>query len=145
MKSFLVSFILIIAVTSAAKWLLNDAEMKNITAFFCSLVLIFSLFSFKNGEKLPVFNYKTADFEAEIASFSYENDLIKASSAPVIAAILTENGINYSKIEIKTNKTQENSIIISEVIVYSSIDNAEKIKEVLIKNTSVKNVEVISD
>lgn len=145
MKSFLLSFILIIAVISAAKWLLNDGEMKNITAFFCSLVLIFSLFSHKNGEKLPVFNYKTADFYTETASFPHENSLIEASSIPIIAAILTENGINYSKIELKTNKTQENGIIISKVIVYSSFNDTEKIKEVIINNTSAKSVEVISD
>ncbi len=145
MKSFLVSFILIVAVISAAKWLLSDSEMKKITSFFCALVLIFSCFSHKNSQKLPVFNYKTADFQAEIASFSHENDLITASSTPVIAAILTENGINYSKIELKTDKLNDNSIVISKVIVYSTYSDKEKIKEVLLQNTTAGSVEVISD
>lgn len=145
MKSFLVSFILIISFVSVAKWLLSEGEMRKITAFFCTLVLVFSLFFNKNGTKLPSFNLKSADYDIKNASFSQENEIIKVSSVPVISAILYDNGINYSKIELKTDKLLNGSIVISKVIVYAPSGDAEKIKEVILKNTVIKSVEVISD
>ena len=145
MKNFLISFILIVAVVSAAKWLLNEGEMQKITAFFCSLVLIFSLFSSQNGSKIPVFNYKTADYQSQTTSFLHENDIICACSTPIVAAILKENGINYSKIELKTDKLSDNSIVINEVSVFSDYNDTEKIKDVLLKHTTAESVEVISD
>lgn len=139
MTGFLVSFCIISVILSVSKWLISDGEMKNITEFLCVIVFFVTVISlfFKADISFEAINTQSEDM--------YSQQLCESVAATVIAAVLDEEKLPYEKIEVKADKTDEDSIIISEVTVFSNKGDAKRTREILCSKTAVKNVEVISD
>lgn len=138
MTAFLVSFCVFVVVISVSKWLISDGEMKSITNFFCALVFIITVISrFPKAElSFPAVNTDTNDYSAK---------LCESAALPVIAAVLSEEDIAYEKIEVKADKTEDGSIIISKVTVFSKESDIKKTEELLCSKLNTQDVEVISD
>lgn len=81
--------------------------------------------------------------ESKYAANGDNTAMSRAAIISVFETALTDGGINFDKIEVCTDKTADNSIIITEVTVYSS-DSAPRIKE-LIGRADSYEVKVINE
>ena len=102
-------------------------------AFICCLIPCISLFK----------GFTVNTDTSYIFKEDNTSSLVKTVITQSFEEALTKSGINFSKIYVLTDKTEDDSIIINEVIIFSD-ESIEKIKTVLGDMKDIK-VSVISE
>lgn len=89
-------------------------------------------------------NLDNADFSQYEFSLGDSMELETESARQVYAYALTKSGVNFEEIEVYTNKSEDGSIIINKIVIYSDADR-EKIIEALGEVAQNFEVEVINE
>ena len=84
---------------------------------------------------------KTDKWEIEQQSENNAEALITYETEYLIKELFNSNNISYKKIEVKTTKSQEGGIVISEVIIYEG-EPEQKAKELILNNQIAPKVTV---
>lgn len=124
-KGFVAAFCTVCVVFGGVQLIIPKGAFSKSVRYILGLVFLSSLLAVMLSVKRfsPQFNYYT-DSARDTGTMS------KAAITSVFEQALTSNNINFSKIEVCTDKTDSNSIIITEVTVYSS-DSEARITELI--------------
>lgn len=117
-----------------------NGEISKTVKYLLSLVFIITVVG---ATKITV---KTADLDFTVSqSEDISSEQLQISAAEyVYSYALTENGINFREITVCTDKSEDGSIVISKVIIYSDCEK-EKIMQALGSNAEIREVEIVNE
>lgn len=137
-SSFILAFCTMCVVMGGIYILCPTGSMSRSVKFALSLSFVCCLISGIINLDIP----EIGDFSLQ--SNTYKNEEMSAAATRLIFEdALTRGGINFSKIEVCTDKLADGSISITEVVVYSP-DPPQKIEE-LIGDSDVYKVRVVNE
>lgn len=138
-STFLISFCAAAVFIGALYMLCPDGAMQKPIKYLLSLIFLLSVIS------VAGITVKNIDIELDFTPTQADStDLEIANTRYVYAFILKNADIEFSEIEIFTNKADDGSIIINKVIIHSECER-QKIVDALSEATKNIEVEVIND
>jgi len=136
-KSFAISFCVVCVVVGALTLIFPNKKSEKSLKFAVSIAFLFFIIS-------STFLFGKIDFSDKFDFTENQFENISVENVKLIFETALKSGnINYSDIEIITDKNDSGSIIISKIIVYSN-DDTEKIKSA-IGNDENYEVEIINE
>lgn len=101
-------------------YIICPEKQKHTVKFLFGIVFILSVLSaFVNLKDISLPDFGSADYSQN------QTDIAEASARLVYEGALKNSGINFSKIEVCTDKNADGSIIITKVIIYSDANRAD--------------------
>lgn len=138
--SFLSAFCVACILIGCLYIICPEGKLSKPIKYIFSLVFIVIIIS---CSKIPFFN-KQIDFNAPDIKTSSYDELQISSAKYVYAYTLKSQKINFSKITVCTDKLEDDSIVISKVIIFSDCEK-EKIINALGGLYETREVEIIND
>lgn len=135
LNSFLMSFCVSAIFIGAVFLLCPGGKMSKPVKYILTLVFTVVIITSVSNKN---FDLDFSDFK--VPTVDTDGEELKIQSAEyVLGEVLRQNGVNFSKITVCTTKAEDDSIVISKVIVFSQ-ESQDKILDAL--SEIVKNYEV---
>lgn len=137
---FFIAFCSVCIFIAALEIICPEGSLKKTVKYVLSLVFLITLLSATN---IPVKFFET-DFKMQSSNSQNLDAMQTAAAEYVYSYTLKANDINFSKITVCTDKSADQSISISKVIIYSNCESEKILKAlgVLAKN---REVEIINE
>ena len=135
LNSFLMSFCVSAIFIGAVYLICPGGKMSKPVKYILTLVFTVVIITSVSNKN---FDLDFSDFK--VPTVDTDGEELKIQSAEyVLGEVLRQNGVNFSKITVCTTKAEDDSIVISKVIVFSQ-ESQDKILDAL--SEIVKNYEV---
>lgn len=138
-STFLISFCAAAVFIGALYMLCPDGAMQKPIKYLLSLIFLLSVIS------VAGITVKNIDIELDFTASQTDATDLEIKNAEYVYSLALKNAdIEFSEIEIFTNKADDGSIIINKVIIHSECER-QKIVDALSEATKNIEVEVIND
>lgn len=138
-SAFITAFCAASIIIGALYLLCPDGAMSKPVKYLFSLIFILAVIGAAAGLK-----NMSVSFDAEPASVELSDNMKVAAAEYTYRYALTQAGINFTQITVCTDKSEDGSIIINKVIVYSDCEE-QRIREALGVAAQNYKVEVINE
>lgn len=134
---FAAGFCIVCIITGAISVIVPEGSFKKPIKYIISLCFIAVVFGFALNINPNDFEIKKSETEA------LSESAVELNLKQTFSLALTQNGINFSEIEVLTDKSVNDSISIIEVVVYTSASRDEVCR--VIEETEQIKVSVINE